>query len=97
VPSTAVWLMALAAPLAASSPGWRWLLAAGVPFEVFLLGTFPLGTLDTRTVMTPLSLVGALLMVALCGGVLWRGLRSARAVAVDGGAAGAAVDLRRAA
>jgi alpha-1,2-mannosyltransferase len=69
VPATAVWLLALLLPVAKSA-AWRALMLASLPFQAFLLGTFPLADGIAMSSLLPLSVLGVVLMVALAGGVL---------------------------
>lgn len=70
VPAVAVWLLALVALRAVDAPRWRLPLATVALFEVFLLGTFPVGDWAPMALMLPLSAVGVLLMVGLFGAAL---------------------------
>lgn len=73
VPAVAVWLLALVALRAVDEPRWRIPLAVTALFQVFLLGTFPLGSGGEWAplgLLLPLSAAGALLMLGLFGAVL---------------------------
>ena len=73
VPSVAAWLLALVALRAVDEPRWRVPLALAGLFEVFLLGTFPLGAggeWAPMALMLPLSAVGVVLMLGLFGAAL---------------------------
>jgi alpha-1,2-mannosyltransferase len=70
VPATAVWLLAL---VAARAQGRPW-LAAGLTvaavFQVFLLGTMPIGDWGPTAVLWPVSTVGAALLLGLFAAVI---------------------------
>lgn len=70
VPATAVWLLALVAARAAGRPRLAAALAATALFQVFLLGTMPIGDWGPTAVLWPLSTVGALLLLALFAAVI---------------------------
>jgi hypothetical protein len=73
VPSVAVWLLALVALRAVEEPRWRVPLALVGLFEVFLLGTFPLGAggeWAPMALMLPVSAVGVVLMLGLFAATL---------------------------
>ncbi|MGD2114366.1 MAG: glycosyltransferase family 87 protein [Acidobacteriota bacterium] len=73
VPSVAVWLLALVALRAVDDRRWRIPLAVAAPFQVFLLGTYPIGPggeWAPMALMLPLSAAGAVLMLGLFATVL---------------------------
>ena len=88
VPLTAVWALALLAPFAAGRPFLAVALAVSALFQVFLIGTMPIGEAADASWMMPLSLFGSIAMFATLGGatlvhVLARGTVSAPAVQAD--------------
>lgn len=70
VPSVAVWLLAVVAQRAVDEPRWRVPLATVALFEVFLVGTFPIGEWAPMALMLPLSAAGAVSMLGLYAAVI---------------------------
>jgi len=64
VPLTCVWLLALLAPLASGRPAMQLALGLCAVMQLFLPGTMPLGDWAGTSWMYPLSLLGALAMLA---------------------------------
>ena len=77
VPLTAVWALAFLAPLVTRHPRLRVALAVSALFQVFLIGTMPIGSAADASWMLPLSLLGSLALFAtLTGAALVPVLRS---------------------
>ena len=64
VPLTCVWLLTLLAPLTAGRPALQLALGLCAVLQLFLPGTMPLGDWVGTSWMYPLSLLGALAMLA---------------------------------
>ena len=68
VPLTAVWVLAYLAPIAAHRPWLRVTAAVSALFQVFLIGTMPIGSAADASWMLPLSLFGSLALFATLAG-----------------------------
>ncbi|MGB5810832.1 MAG: glycosyltransferase family 87 protein, partial [Polyangiales bacterium] len=85
VPLTCVWLLTLLAPLTTGRPWMQLALGVCAVMQLFLPGTMPLGDWVGTSWMYPLSLLGALAMLAtFATGVALRAPVSARSLDLDG-------------
>jgi hypothetical protein len=77
VPLTCVWVLALLVPMTSGRPVAQALLAISAPFQVFLLGTMPIGGASDPAWMVPVSLGGAISMLAVFATGAWMAGRGA--------------------
>ena len=83
VPLTGVWAITYLAPSTAGRPALQVALACSAVFQVFLIGTMPIGEAADPSWMTPLSLAGALALFATLASAALVRARAVRAV-LDG-------------
>ena len=79
VPLTCVWALAYLAPLVQGRRTLQVALGCSAVFQVFLIGTMPIGGAADASWMMPLSLIGSLAMFATLAGAVVVGAREARA------------------